>query len=86
MRGILYSTILGCLPLLNLSAQTGPADTILVNGRVITGDTRDSVVEALAIRDNKVLAVGRRADIEKLRGAATKTIDLKGRTDRKSVV
>ena len=80
MRGILYSTILGCLPLLNLSAQTGPADTILVNGRVITGDTRDSVVEALAIRDNKVLAVGRRADIEKLRGAATKTIDLKGRT------
>ncbi len=80
MRRILCSSILACLTLVTLSAQTGAADTILINGKIITGDTRDSIAEALAIKANKVLAVGRRADIEKLRGAGTKTIDLKGRT------
>lgn len=65
---------------LSAYAQTGPADTILVNGRVITGDARDSVVEALAIKNGKVLATGTRAAIEKLAGPSTQRIDLLGRT------
>ncbi len=75
-----------CTPLallyfcLSALAQTGPAETILVNGRIITGDARDFIVEALAIKDGKVLATGSRASIEKFSGAATKTIDLQGRT------
>ena len=80
MRRLPYSSLLACLTLSTVWAQTGPADTILVNGKIITGDTRDSIAEALAIKGNKVLATGRRSDIEKLRGAGTKTIDLKGRT------
>ena len=75
-----------CAPLtllgisLSALAQTGPADTILVNGRIITGDARDSIAEALAIKGGKVLATGTHAAIEKFSGPATKTIDLKGRT------
>jgi predicted amidohydrolase YtcJ len=77
MRRALILTIL-CSSLSFVYAQN--ADTILVNGRVITGDGRDSVTEALAIKDGKVLATGRRADIEKLRVAGTRTVDLKGHT------
>jgi predicted amidohydrolase YtcJ len=60
------------------SAQT--ADTVLVNGKVVTVDARESVVEALAIRDGRILAAGRSADMRKLAGPQTRTIDLQGRT------
>src|SRR6266540_6531999 len=56
------------------------ADTILVNGKVITVDAQSSTREALAVRDGIIVAVGRSADIRKLAGARTKTIDLQGRT------
>jgi len=63
------------------SAQTGvPADTILVNGRVITVDARFSIAEAVAIGGGKFRAVGTSADIRKLAGPSTTVIDLKGRT------
>ena len=62
-----------------LFAQTS-ADTILFNGRIITVDARDSIAEAVAVRDGKILAVGTSAAVMRTRGAATKMIDLKGRT------
>jgi predicted amidohydrolase YtcJ len=57
-----------------------PADIILLHGKIITVDPHDSVVQALAIRDGKILAVGSDAEIAKLKGSATRTIDLHGRT------
>ena len=56
-----------------------PADRILVGGRVLTVDAADRVAEALAIRDGRILAVGTRAEIERLAGPATERIDLAGR-------
>jgi predicted amidohydrolase YtcJ len=56
------------------------ADTILVNGKVLTVDTMSSTREAIAVRDGLIVAVGRSADIRKLAGAKTRTIDLQGRT------
>ena len=63
----------------------GPAlaqapETVLVNGKVLTVDRESSVREAIAIRDGKVLAVGRTADIRKLAERSTRVIDLGGRT------
>ena len=55
-------------------------DTILVNGKIATVDARDSMQEALAIRDGHIAAVGKSSDIRKLAGAKTKVIDLGGRT------
>ena len=40
------------------------ADTIVVNAKVITADTEFSIAEAVAIRDGKFVAVGRKSDIE----------------------
>src|SRR5438874_4183415 len=56
------------------------ADLILVNGRVLTMDAADSIAEALAIRDGKILAVGTSREIEALAGSRTEAVDLEGRT------
>ena len=57
-----------------------PADTILVNGHVITVDARFSIAQAIAITGGKFTAVGTSADLRKLAGPSTTVIDLKGRT------
>ena len=55
------------------------ADTILVNGKVYTVNARQPWAHAVAIRDGKVFSVGEDAEIERLRGAATKVIDAGGK-------
>jgi hypothetical protein len=56
------------------------ADLVLINGRVLTMDARDSVAHAVAVRDGRIVAVGSTADIEPLAGTAAQVIDLDGRT------
>ncbi len=63
-----------------LAPDQAPADLVLVNGTVITVDANDSVAEAVAIRGNRIVAVGRTAAIEALAGPETQRIDLAGRT------
>lgn len=55
------------------------ADTVLLNGKVVTMDAAGTTVEALAIGGDRIIATGRDSDIESLRGKTTRTIDLKGR-------
>lgn len=62
------------------AAQAQPADTILVNGKVVTGDAQFSVKEAIAVRDGRILATGKSAEIRRHAGKATKVVDLQGRT------
>ncbi len=61
-------------------AWSQEADTVLVNGKIVTVDSASSTHEALAVRDGRIVAVGRSADIRKLAGTRTRTIDLAGRT------
>src|SRR4051812_7840132 len=63
-----------------LPAAAQAPDTVLVNGKILTVDGRSSVQEAVAIRDGKIAAVGRSADVRKLAGPATRIVDLGGRT------
>src|SRR5918999_6394005 len=56
------------------------ADTVIVNGKIATVDPAFRFVEALAIRDGRILAAGSRADVERLAGPGTKRIDAGGRT------
>jgi len=56
------------------------ADTVLINGQVLTVDQNFTVAEAMAIRDGRILAVGKNNEILDLAGPATERIDLKGRT------
>jgi len=59
---------------------TGSADLVLTHGRILTVDAQDRIVEALAVRDGRVVAVGDDRTIRAWIGARTQVIDLKGRT------
>ena len=62
------------------AAHAQSADTILLNGKILTLDAKSSVVQALAIGDGRIVAVGANNEIERLAGANTKTVDVGGRT------
>lgn len=55
-------------------------DLILHHGKIVTVDDRFTVAEALAVKNDRILAVGANAEILKLAGADTRQIDLKGQT------
>ena len=57
-----------------------PADTILVNGKIVTVDDRFTIAQGVAIRGQRIVAVGATAKILKLKGADTKVIDLLNKT------
>ena len=44
------------------------ADTVLLNGKIVTLDPASPAAEALAVRDGKIVAVGSSADIRALAG------------------
>jgi predicted amidohydrolase YtcJ len=60
--------------------MNAPADLILVNGTILTVDASDRIAEAVAIRGDKIIAVGDTTFIDSLAGPNTRRIDLKGRT------
>ena len=68
------------LAALSLPARAQAPDKVLVNGKIITVDGTFTIAQALAIRGARIVAVGTTADIEKLKGPTTQTIDLRGRT------
>ena len=55
-------------------------DSILHNGKILTVDQNFRIAEAVAIRDGVFLEVGTNQDILRLRGPATKVLNLQGRT------
>ena len=61
-------------------AHAEDADLVLLNGKIVTLAARDDVQEALAIRDGKVLAVGRSDEMRKRAAPSTTIVDLGGRT------
>jgi hypothetical protein len=61
-------------------AQEPVADLILTNGKIVTVDDRFTIAQAVAIKGERIVAVGKTADIRKHAGKDTKVIDLKGRT------
>ena len=62
------------------SAWSQSADTVLVNGKIVTVDEKNPMREAMAIRDGRIVALGGSAEIRRLAGKSTRTIDLQGRT------
>jgi hypothetical protein len=55
------------------------ADLIFKNGNVLTVDENFSIVEALAVKGDRIIAVGSNTDILKTRNDNTQIIDLEGR-------
>ena len=66
------------LPLLAAVAFAQPADLVLSNGKIVTMNPSKPVAQAMAVRGERIVAVGSMADVAKLTGPRTQVIDLHG--------
>ena len=68
----------------SMAAQSPYATTVIINGKVITADSDDinniSVHEAIAIREDEIIAVGSNIDMQQYSEDWTDTIDAKSNT------
>jgi predicted amidohydrolase YtcJ len=55
------------------------ADSLFIGGKIYTADPAHRWAEAVAVRNGRILAVGRSADVAELRGPQTEVTDLAGR-------
>jgi predicted amidohydrolase YtcJ len=60
-------------------AQQPAADVILTGGKIITVDERFTIAQAVAVRGERIVAVGTNQEIARLAGPKTRRIDLRGR-------
>lgn len=58
----------------------GTADTILINGKIVTVDDQFTIAQAIAVKGTRIIAVGKSDTVRQLSGPDTKVIDLQGRT------
>ena len=62
-----------------LLAQTNIPQLVIINAKVHTVDSKTPNAEAIAIKANRIIAVGSTSDIKKLINVNTKVIDAKGK-------
>ena len=75
------TTILSCIAftfVITGAAIAQQADLIFNNGKILTVDENFSIVEALAVKGDRIIAAGSNTDILKTRDADTRIIDLEG--------
>ena len=79
-KQILVLSAIVTVTLIFLTCQgiNGPADLVLRNGRIVTVDGQSPQVSALAIKGDRITAVGNDRDMLRFTGRKTQVIDLKG--------
>jgi predicted amidohydrolase YtcJ len=70
----------GCYRTLEQGLQKQQETTVFIGGTVLTVDTDFAEAEAIAIRGNRILAVGTNAEVRKAAGNGAKVVDLQGKT------
>lgn len=81
MRVVLRSAVLSLLIFTGIFSQAeNYSGKVFINGKIITVNQNFDVVEALAIRDGKFLAVGSNKQVLEAAGPNAEIIDLKGKT------
>jgi predicted amidohydrolase YtcJ len=73
---LLLSTVSACFG----QSSRGGSDLILLNGKIITLDARDSIVQAMAIHNGRITMVGGNDEIRMAAPKDARVIDLHGRT------
>lgn len=78
---VVLNTFCSAFLLTQSSLVYAAADTIFLGGPIVTVNAKNEEVEALAVKDGKIVALGQQADIKKnWSDSKTKVIDLNGRT------
>ena len=84
MKFIKYTYPILILTFLFISCvEKQTADLVIVNGKIHTVDEKNSIVEALAVKDGKILDTGSSTQIKSYIGEETKTIPLEDGTGLK---
>ncbi|MDH3531596.1 MAG: hypothetical protein OEO82_01630 [Gammaproteobacteria bacterium] len=84
VASLLLAATFGLVGHLASAASSPYAETVILNGKVITADSDDiddiSFEEAIAIRGNQIIAVGTNEEVRALMADWTEVIDAGGRT------
>lgn len=80
LRRVLSSLVLGVALLLGRGLLAAEADIVFLDGRILSVDPDFYIHQALAVRDGRILAVGKSDEVRKLVGTETEVIDLAGRS------
>lgn len=64
----------------NVASQAPTADFLIQNANVITVNSNQAIAEAIAVRDEKIIFVGKNSEAQKWIGGNTHVIDAKGKT------
>ncbi|UXY51170.1 amidohydrolase [Pseudomonas tohonis] len=78
MKNFVPRLLAAAVAFASMEAMAG-ADMVLFNGKVFTADRARPMVQAIAVENGKVLAVGNDAEIKALADASTQRIDLGGK-------
>jgi predicted amidohydrolase YtcJ len=74
------ATLLASIAIAPPVAAQQTADSIWSGGPILTMNDKAMRAEAVAVAHGKILAVGKRSEVMKLKGPSTQLVDLKGRT------
>jgi len=77
--GLLIGALLNVALLVKGQTQPPAADVVITHARVYTVNSKQPWAEAVAIRADKIVAVGSAAEIDKYKEATTKIIDAAGK-------
>src|SRR5687768_13997051 len=55
------------------------ADLVLINGKIVTVDEQFTIVQALSVKDGKILRVGTDREVLQTKGDDTEVLDLGGK-------
>ncbi|PWL27240.1 MAG: amidohydrolase [Roseivirga sp. XM-24bin3] len=80
MKNSLKGLLAGLILLLSACSSGEKADSIFYNGSIYTVDDSNPQVEAVAVKDGMIMAVGSSSDIMKYQGDETEMVDLNGQT------
>jgi len=82
-----FFQVVGFSQLQPLVAEQGYADSILVNGKIVTMDdwstvpnTPGTIVESMAIKGKRIMALGSNGEMRELAGPDTRIVDMGNRT------
>lgn len=72
--------ISGCLKQAPTETPAATADLVLLNGKIITVDAKDTITEAVAVKDGIIIKVGTNDEVQPFIGSDTEILDLNGKT------
>ena len=75
---VLIVVVLSPAGALHLQPPAPPADLVLTNGKVVTVDDAVPEAQAVAVRGDRIVALGSSSDVRRSAGPATQVIDLNG--------